>query len=465
MHPTTRAIARYHDLLAASDPGAVWAELSEGQARAGLAFGERALCQVLRPHFLHPGDFAHIAQAVRHVVSGIHRLYEHLRAEPAEMVRLLTLSEAEQILLDLPDHYGRPDMTTRMDAFWTQGEVAGAGQLSFLEYNSESPGGIAFGEALSDLFAALEPGRRFRAEHTVAAPPLRPRVYEALVTCHADWCRTLGRPVPSAPNIAIVDWRAARTRREFELSAETFRARGSAVTICDPAELHYTDGRLWAGDGFAVDVVYKRVVVQELIDHCGTPEAFAAHPLVRAALDGAVCVANGLTVQLLFSKVWFALLHDPRFAMLLTADEQAAVRAHVPWTVVVAEGWVQRDGLRFDLLAQLRAQRENYVLKPAKDYGGRGVVLGWEVDAATWDAALAGALAEPHVAQAAVATPRAPFPLWRDGLVIEDRLVDVDPYVWRGADVFHGGVRLGTGGVLNVSAGGGSAVPLWLVDG
>jgi hypothetical protein len=465
MHPTSRAIARYHKLLAASDAGAVWAELSEGQARAGLAFGGRALCQVLRPHFLHPADFAHIARAVRHVVSGLHRLYGHLRAEPAEMIRLLALTESEQVLLDLPDHYGRPDMSTRMDAFWTQGAVPGTGRLSFLEYNSESPGGIAFGEALSELFSTLEPGRRFRAEHSVTAPPLRPRVYGALVACHADWCRALGRPVVAAPNIAIVDWRGARTRREFELSAETFQARGSAVTICDPAELAYTAGRLWAGDGFAVDVVYKRVVVQELIDHCGTPEAFAAHPLVRAALDGAVCVANGLTVQLLFSKTWFALLHDPHFATLLTADEQAAVRAHVPWTVGVADKWAQRDGLRVDLMPYLRAEHEHFVLKPAKDYGGRGVVLGWEVDAATWDAALEQALSEPHVAQAAVVAPVAPFPVWRDGLVIEDRLVDVDPYVWRGAEVFHGGVRLGTGGILNVTSGGGSAAPLWLVAG
>ena len=98
--------------------------------------------------------------------------------------------------------------------------------------------------------------------------------------------------------------------------------------------------------------------------------------------------------------------------------------------------------------------------------GGRGVVIGRDADAATWSATLATALTEPYVAQALVATPATTFPVWHDGrLAFEERLVDVDPYVFRGQRAFHGGVRLGTSAILNVSAGGGSATPLWRVAG
>jgi hypothetical protein len=420
---------------------------------------------VLRPHFLLPGDYARIATATSLVLSALHRLFAALRPRRDYLIRRLALTEAEQLLLDLDEGYGMPDVSTRMDAFWHPADPAGPGRLHFLEYNAESPGGIAYGEALAGIFADLEPSRRFGTEYRVSCPPLRTRVYDTLIDCYVEWCRSRDLPPRGSPSIAIVDWREARTRREFELSAETFRAAGSKVVIVDPAELAYAGGRLWAGEGFAVDLVYKRVVVQELIDRCGSAAAFAAHPLVRASLDGAVCVANGLSVQLLFSKAWFALLWEPDFAQLLTAEELEAVRSCVPWTGVVTEGPVDLDGGSVELLEHLRRHREGFVLKPAKDYGGHGVVLGWETTEADWDTALATALASPHVAQARVAAPRATFPVWNDtGLSFEERLVDVDPYVWRGGSVFHAGARLGEGAILNVSAGGGSATPVWLVE-
>lgn len=60
---------------------------------------------------------------------------------------------------------------------------------------------------------------------------------------------------------------------------------------------------------------------------------------------------------------------------------------------------------------------------------------------------------------------RAQFPIWQgEALQFVWRMMDVDPYVWRGQRVAHAGVRLGTSSLLNVSAGGGSAVPLFLVE-
>ena len=83
MHPTERAIARYHELLAAGDAAGEWRALSAAQAEQGLYFGERALCQVLRPHFVHPQDWTVITEATRQVVSALHTLYRHLRSRSA----------------------------------------------------------------------------------------------------------------------------------------------------------------------------------------------------------------------------------------------------------------------------------------------------------------------------------------------------------------------------------------------
>ena len=45
-----------------------------------------------------------------------------------------------------------------------------------------------------------------------------------------------------------------------------------------------------------------------------------------------------------------------------------------------------------DLLAFIRKERENLVLKPSDEYGGTGVMLGWETDESAWDAAIQAAI-------------------------------------------------------------------------
>jgi uncharacterized circularly permuted ATP-grasp superfamily protein len=131
----------------------------------------------------------------------------------------------------------------------------------------------------------------------------------------------------------------------------------------------------------------------------------------------------------------------------------------------VREGATTYDGLRVDLLEWAMENRARLVVKPNDDYGGRGVVLGWEVSGEDFAAALTAALGRPSIVQERVDAAAEPFPLW-DGkaLRIEDRLVDLDPYCYHGTHM-HGTLsRLSTGGLLNVSAGGGSVVPSFVVS-
>ena len=70
-------------------------------------------------------------------------------------------------------------------------------------------------------------------------------------------------------------------------------------------------------------------------------------------------------------------------------------------------------GNRSDLLDYVRGHRENFVLKPNDEYGGAGVMLGWEMDAAAWDAAIDRAVAAPAgtwVVQEKIAVRREVFP-------------------------------------------------------
>ena len=104
------------------------------------------------------------------------------------------------------------------------------------------------------------------------------------------------------------------------------------------------------------------------------------------------------------------------------------------------------------------------VLKPNDEYGGKGVVIGWETAPDEWARALAEALRTPSIVQERVTIAYEAYPAMVDGTVqIGRRLVDSDPFVF-GNEVHGCLCRLSTVTLLNVTAGGGSTTPVFLVE-
>ena len=217
-----------------------------------------------------------------------------------------------------------------MDAFWHAGGRPGEGTLHFIEYNADSPGGLAYGDLLTELFLEQEPMRQFSREFSLGTSRVRCKTLETLISCYRAWASTVGKMPAAAPRIAIVDWSTVSTKNEFLLMQQVFEEAGHPTCICDPAELDYRAGRLWAGDGFPVDIVYKRLVVNEFIAAYHPQDRLVEHPLARACMEGAVCVINGFNVQLLYNKALFAFLSDEENHPLLAAAEAAAVRRTSP---------------------------------------------------------------------------------------------------------------------------------------
>ncbi len=120
----------------------------------------------------------------------------------------------------------------------------------------------------------------------------------------------------------------------------------------------------------------------------------------------------------------------------------------------------EHGGKPVDLVPFVIASRERLVLKPNDDYGGAGIVLGWEADAAAWERAVATALASPYIVQERVPIPSEPYPSLVEGrAVFADRMMDTAPFVCHGDYVEGCLTRLSTAALLNVTAGGGSTIP------
>jgi len=449
------AIARYHGLLQ-SDPALAAASqeaLDAGLHEENLFFGDRPLCSVLRPHMITTGQYARVREACRLVIGATIKVGARLLADE-RLLEPLRLSPREQELARIDHGYDAVSAISRLDAF-----LAGH-SLSFIEYNAETPAGGAYTDVLTSVFLRLPVVRRFldAGGYTLQTFDTRNGLTDLLLRCYQSWAAGAGR-AENMPSIGIVDWAGLPTAYEHELYRRHFEGCGLPAVIVDPRDLEYAGGVLRHGDtGAVIDLVYKRVLVHELLAR----EA-EAPALLQAYEDGAVCMVNSPRDKLFHKKAIFALLTDAAYQGDFTPEEREAVRRHVPWTRRVADTGATFEGHEADLLELLRTQRERFVLKPNDDYGGKGVVVGWEGSAGDWDRALEEARRGDYVAQERVAVARAQFPAVVDGrLEFRELSVDMDPFIVDGAaDGFL--TRVSGATLLNVTAGGGSTVPTFVL--
>jgi hypothetical protein len=444
------AVAAYHDGLddGLARESSEW--LTARQRDIGLTFGERPLCTVIRPRFLSPAEYDTLRTASASLLGAFRHAGAMAQDDAAFRAQFRLADWEEQLLATAPRlHVAAP--LSRLDAFIDP--VSGIARIT--EYNGETPAGTGYTDALAELFLALPAMRPF-LEHWVVRPlPAMGHVHNVLLE---SWHRFRG--VRTVPSIAIVDWDDVPTQAEFRICLDYFRAMGVPCRITTPEALRYEGGKLKDADGTVIDLIYKRVLLHELIAEGGLE-----HPMVRAVADGAVCMVNPFACKPLHKKASLAVLSDERNAGRFSGAEQAAIATHVPWTRVVEERKTVIDGTAIDLLPWMLRERESLVLKPNDDYGGTGIVLGWEVDDTTWHDAVARAVAEPYVVQRRIALPSEPFPAIHEGaLHVEDRIVDTAPFCWHGAFMDGCLTRISTSTLVNVTAGGGSTIPTFVVE-
>src|SRR5207248_9013818 len=187
-----------------------------------------------------------------------------------DLRRQLDLDPQDEVLALRDPGFRAAPPSARLDGF-----IGLDGVIRFVEYNAESPAGMAYNDELAEVFASLPVMKKFREKFTCSVVPTRARQLTAMLRAHRS------RSERSAA-IAIVDWRGLPTLTEFEMFQRYFESRGLDTVICAPEDLTYSRGTLRA-QGRPVDLVYRRVLTSELLAKDGV-----ARPLVRAYLDGAV---------------------------------------------------------------------------------------------------------------------------------------------------------------------------------
>src|SRR5260370_28051064 len=299
-----------------SSPG--FAEQFFARLRAAkLTFGDRVHCPFLRPFFVSPED----EQRVRIVAETVAALGERVASAALAdrgLFAQLRLRPEEERLARLHAGYGLPSTASRLDAFLLPDS------LKCAEYNGESPAGAGYSETLSEIFRELPVMTAFCKQYEVHSYPLSAKLLDALMLSYVDWGGTSKRP-----QIAIVDWREVPTWSEFEILQGRFEKLDVPTLIADPRDLVF-DGKTLAAHGTKIDLLYRRVLINDIVGRAKECEA-----LVKAYSASAVCVANTFRCKIPHVKAFFAVLTDERNGALFSHQARGLIHRHIPRPRVV----------------------------------------------------------------------------------------------------------------------------------
>ncbi len=414
------AVARYHRLLE-SEPyrDMSWAtDLQAQMKQQNLALGGRPVSPVLRPHFISRRQYTAMSKAAELLMTSIDRLQRLALANPALQARMQLLP-AEKMLAGIDPGYSFLSVTSQLDTHLNNGT------LRFVQYNSETPVGVAYAEPLADLFYDAPPVKEFRKKYNLVKLGGAKPLLQALLKAYKEWG---GKN--TKPQIGILEFRQPfQTTESGEnlLLAEFFRSNGFASKVVSAEQLEYRNGIL-SGDGFKIDLAFRRLRVQEFLIRFDL-----SHPLMRAYRDRAACVVNNFRSEIAQKKAIFDLLTDEAIISGFPAAERHAIREFIPWTRVVAAAKTTYQDQPIDLPDFILLNREKLVLRPNDDSAELATVRGADVDSSRWERALRIAMRNPYVVQELTEPVRSVFPLLSYGhLEMREMNVEVHPHTYLG---------------------------------
>jgi hypothetical protein len=355
-----------------------------------------------------PDQMAYVNWVALTIQNAIKRLPE-LYLRDSKVRRILKLQPEEKEWLRRcwgPSHCDQNPVFGRLDAVADFGSPHWQDTLQFVEPNLSGIGGLHLvptaESIIADLIIPVLHGLDEELELDVC-----PDIRELLMQEAIDHLKAVGRP---ARTVCFVEPKYAGTGPDEQAAlARHFEDRYGIRTVhADPAELEVRGREVYC-ESECIDVAYRDYPICDLIelDHAGVD----IRPMKTLFEQNRII--SSVAGDFDHKSCW-EILTDPSLTnKYFNADERRVFARHVLWTRVLADRrTLLPDGTKGELLAYAETHQTNLVLKPNRDYGGHGVVIGNAVSRANWETALEGAVAgkDAYVVQQLTQVPVNDFP-------------------------------------------------------
>lgn len=404
-------------------------------------FRGEAMPTLLKPNFISSRQTRALVYTV-YRMSRILDKFVHYYMKNEEVRRIMKFSVRENELFSFEPGYKKPLVISRLDAFLNDYSV------KFLEFNCDSPAGIAYSDVLEEGFHEIFREYPFLRDWKIQSTRRQDMLLISLLKCYEQF-RSGSPKLPEKPLIAIVDWKDVSTYSEFQLHEKHFCKEGYDTIIASPQDFSVKNGKAMAHDR-EVHLVYRRVITRELLEKWNETGDF-----VRCVRDGLVCCCNSFRSYIVGNKKVLSLITDPRFQSIYSMEELMVIRDTIPWTQILSDSEVSYGNRKVGLKNFVPENKDKLVLKPANLYGGKDVHIGHETDQGTWEQIMNAHIRdESWVVQEYVDTPQDAYPEIDQSLRIKTKYVNINPFALLGK--YNGTItRVSDHSVINVSAGGG----------
>lgn len=417
------------------------ADLNQFLIKRNCTFQGRPMPTLLKPVFISLDQARNLRHTVDLICGALIKFIKFY-LENEQVRSIMKFSRQENQLFFLDPGYSIPLVIARLDAFMNDDSI------KFLEFNCDSPAGIAYADIIEEGFRELFIHFPFLKNWNFNYFNRQELLLQALLECYREF-RSHNPGFPSRPTIAIVDWEGLSTSSEFELLKIFFEENGFPTIITSPQKIQVIGDRVRL-EGKKIDLIYRRVITRELLNKIDEVREY-----IRVIQGGYACVCNPFQSYIVGNKKILSLLTDPRFQSIYSDEEKEIIRQSIPWTRILADNTASYRGSTIELKSFVSQNKDILVLKPANSYGGKNVYLGKETDKSIWENLIKTKISdEEWVVQEYVPIPEEFFPAIEDKTTISLKKVNINPFAFLGR---YGGTisRISENSIINVSAGGG----------
>ncbi|MCI8306053.1 circularly permuted type 2 ATP-grasp protein [Adlercreutzia muris] len=290
------------------------------------------------------------------------KVIERYRADE-EYRKLFDFDERLVELILLPRDYDAVLPFARVDTFLNEEDY----RIHFCEFNGDGSAGMNENREITNAVTNTEAFRVFAESHAVAGCDL----FEPWVRTFLDIYDTYRFKVEH-PRIAICDYLENGVVDEFHIFAEKFRETGVECVVADVRDLAFDGEVLTTPDGLPVHAIWRRSVTNDVLEFWDDSQA-----LIDAVRARKVALIGAFSGHIVHDKQLFEVLFAPETQAFLTEEEIAFVEETVPMTAFLDESVVN--------LAQIRANKDEWIVKPTDHYGADNVYAGCEVSQQEWE--------------------------------------------------------------------------------
>lgn len=330
--------------------------------------------------------------------------------------------QLEELILCEP-FYTSPIPICRIDIFYDEKTK----DFGFCEFNTDGTSAMNENKRLND-FLRLNNIYQYDP-HSYEILELVDRWADALIqTMNED------PKVPENPRIGICDFLENAYYTELYVFEQVFKDKGFDCEVIDIRKLDYKQGKLVSQKtGKPIDVIYRRAVTRDVMDHIDQIQ-----PFIQAYLDHAFCCIGAFQTQLVHHKQIMQVLTDPQMQRYFSQEDIEFIQAHCPVTYDLSE----------DLISRVLEDKDHWIIKPKDSYASKGVWAGVDLHRNQWEKVLREHINDNYIVQRYIT----PFKTLNIDLVNQDAFMEYSNmsglYVYNGefAGVYS---RLSDGGIIS----------------